>query len=201
MFFNAALVFAANQRLNGGTPTVRTALAGARLRLGPIAVWSLISASVGLVLRAISQRSGLLGKIAISIVGVVWSIAAFFVLPVLIIEGIAPKAALDRSKQLMRETWGEQLIMGALLSVITVPGMLLYGFVAIFLIAYGGLAGLVLAVCGALVFIAVSTAMSTICQTVLYRFASTGTTPVGFPADSLAASFGQKKARKRSIFR
>src|SRR5690348_16003448 len=55
-FFFAALIGAAMMKLEGGNPTVADGLRFARRRVGRILVWSLIAASVGLLLQAIASR-------------------------------------------------------------------------------------------------------------------------------------------------
>src|SRR6056297_3607492 len=58
IFFQAALIHAANERLQGGDPTLGSALAGAGERAGAILPWALLSATVSVVLRSLQERSG-----------------------------------------------------------------------------------------------------------------------------------------------
>ena len=97
IFFNAALVHAAHERLRGGDPTVGSALRGALARLGRILPWALVSATVSFVLRGLEQRAGLLGQIAAGLAGMAWSLVTFLVLPVLVIEDIGVTQAIRRS--------------------------------------------------------------------------------------------------------
>ena len=55
-FANTALVGAAMIRLRGGDPTVSDGLRIASSRFGAILGYALIAATVGMILRAISQR-------------------------------------------------------------------------------------------------------------------------------------------------
>ena len=41
------------------------------------------------------------------VVGVAWSVATYFVIPVIALEGLGPRDALRRSSALVREKWGE----------------------------------------------------------------------------------------------
>ena len=68
-----------------------------------------MSATVGMVLRAISDRGGIVGAIVASLIGVVWNVVTFLVVPILVIEGVGPVEAIKRSGGLLRKTWGEQL--------------------------------------------------------------------------------------------
>src|SRR6185436_11979315 len=81
VFFNTALVACAMIRFGGGNPT-------ARERIKLIAAWALLAATVGVILRMIEERVGFLGKIVIAILGAVWTIATFFVVPVLVVENL-----------------------------------------------------------------------------------------------------------------
>src|SRR5437870_1801345 len=107
IYFNAAVMGAAMIRLNGGDPTVSDGLKVANQNLKRIAGWALVSATVGLVLRAIAERFGVIGRIVAGFAGVAWGIATYLVVPVLIFEKIGPWAAVKRSGSLLRKTWGE----------------------------------------------------------------------------------------------
>ena len=63
-FFNSALVGAALIRLDGGDPTVSDGLAIASKRMGAILGYAVMSATVGMILRMISERGGIFAKIA-----------------------------------------------------------------------------------------------------------------------------------------
>src|SRR3989442_14585189 len=63
IYFNAAVMGAAMIRLNGGDPTIADGLKVARANLGRIAGWALVTATVGLILHAIAERFGFIGRI------------------------------------------------------------------------------------------------------------------------------------------
>src|SRR6266545_7722855 len=63
IFFQAAVVAGATERMRGGDPTVGSALSAAARRLGPIVMWAIVAATVGMVIRAIHDRVGFVGKI------------------------------------------------------------------------------------------------------------------------------------------
>jgi hypothetical protein len=107
-FANTALVGAAMIRLRGGDPTVSDGLRIASSRFGAILGYALIAATVGMVLRAISQR-GWLGRLISGLFGLVWNVATFLVVPVLAIEKVGPIDAVKRSIALLKQTWGEQI--------------------------------------------------------------------------------------------
>jgi hypothetical protein len=174
IFFNAALVHAANERLDGGDPTIGSAISGAARRIGGIFVWSLVSATVSMILRSIQERSGLLGRIVAGIAGIAWALVTFLVLPVLVIEGIGVGEAIRRSGRLFKQTWGEnvaaQVGFGLLGFLLALPAMLL----AAGAFAIGQQIGLIvlgLAVLWMLTVSLVLTALNGIFQTALYRYA------------------------------
>lgn len=174
IFFRAALVSGAHERMMGGDPTVRSAIAGALERLPELFGWAVITTIVGTILRAIEQRSGTLGRIVINIVGMAWAVTTFLVIPVIIIENSGAVTSTKRSVELFRHTWGENLstqvgfgLIGFLaflpvLALVLLGAAIgtLFGFV---LIALGVVAGIVL--------LTVLNALGAVFQTALYHYA------------------------------
>ena len=103
IFFNAALISAANERLEGGDPTIGSAIRGAARRAGKILPWALLSAVVSVILRAIEERVGFVGKIVIALVGMAWTVVTFLVLPIIVVEGVGTGKALKKSGSLLRK--------------------------------------------------------------------------------------------------
>src|SRR6185436_3858383 len=110
-FFNSALVAYVMKRFDGEPTSVGDGLKMAAARLPQILGWAVIAATVGMVLKAISDRSGIAGKIVAGLMGFVWTIAVYFVVPVLVVEGVGPIEAVKRSAATIRKTWGESLVM------------------------------------------------------------------------------------------
>src|SRR2546423_1213889 len=144
VFFNVALVGVANSRLMGGPWTFRDGMELAWNRKGTIFQWALVAATVGIILRNLEERMGLLGRIIMRFVGVAWTLACYFVVPVLAFEGLAPFSAIKRSARLFRDTWGERVAggfsMGLVFMVLALPG---FGFL-IAAIMLGGKYGIVI---------------------------------------------------------
>jgi hypothetical protein len=109
VYFQTALVIGANERADGGEPTVRSCLRTAWKFRWRILAWSILTSTVGTVLQIIQERLGFLGAIINWIGGVAWSIATFVVVPVLVAEDIGPITAIKRSSQVLRDTWGTSL--------------------------------------------------------------------------------------------
>lgn len=199
IFFNAALISGARERLLGGNPTMESALAGATSRLGLIFQWSLVSATVSMVLNAIQRQGGLLGRIAGGLAGIAWSLVTFLVLPVMVIEGLGVKAALGRSKDLFVRTWGEQVVgnvaIGLVAFLLILPAIALAaGGVAL---AGTSIALTIMCITLAVVWIggvmALSTATTGVFQTALYLYAASGTPPAGFDGPVLSHAFTPKR--------
>jgi len=55
IFFQAAVVAGATERMRGGDPTIGSALGAAGRRIGPILMWAVVAATVGVALRAIQE--------------------------------------------------------------------------------------------------------------------------------------------------
>lgn len=124
VFFNVALVHCARRILNGEEATVRDGLSFSGRRLGTIFSWSVLSATVGVVLQIIEDRLGWIGSIVASIIGVVWSIATFFAIPVIAYEDLGPIEAVKRSANIMKEKWGEAIGANFSFSVFFILGYL-----------------------------------------------------------------------------
>src|SRR5918999_1172881 len=103
IFFNAAVVGAATVRLQGGDPTVGDGLRLAGSKVGKIAGWAAISATVGLILRSLEERFGFLGDIIVGLIGVVWGAITFFVVPVLLYEPVGPAEGIKRSASIFKQ--------------------------------------------------------------------------------------------------
>src|ERR1700740_2708618 len=119
VFFNVALVGVANSRLMGGTWTFRDGIELAWARKGTILRWAFVAATVGMILRTLEERMGLLGRLVMRIIGVACALACYFVVPVLAFEDLTPVAAVKRSSKLFRDTWGEKVIGGLSFSLVS----------------------------------------------------------------------------------
>lgn len=180
IFFNAALVHAANDRLNGGDPTLRSALGGAAHRAGRILPWALITATVSIILRSLEERAGLLGRIVLGFIGLAWTLVTFLVVPILVIEDIGAIDAIKRSGSLFKRTWGEnvaaQFGFGILGFIAALPAIALIFLGA----AAGGVALGALIVVAVIWLIAVAvglSALSGVFQAALYHYAISGDVP------------------------
>lgn len=194
IFFNAAVVGAARIRLDGGDPTLMDGLRAAGKHVGKIAVYALIAATVGLILRTLSERSGLLGKIVIAIVGAAWSAITFFIVPVLIFEPHGPVESIRRSTQILKERWGEGFVgngsIGFAMFLLTLPLIALSILLAV---AVHPFVGLGLGLFGICTIAVLGSTLSGIYLSALYAYATTGQAGTAFGADDLQAAFRPKR--------
>jgi len=183
-FFNSALIHAANEKLEGRAVSLMASVSFASSKVANIAVWSLISATVGIImsmLRSISNRNNggigaLIAGLVASVMGMAWSFATFFVVPVMIFENVDPLTAIKRSVDLIKKSWGEQVIGGLM-----VGGVFMILYVIGVVLVVGGILSppllLVLVTAGImlmfLTFIAQG-AIEGIFLAELYRYSTTG---------------------------
>lgn len=199
-FFNAALVAAALERLRGGDPTLSSALSAASSRFWAILGYAVIAATVGLILRAIEERVGWVGKLVVGLIGVVWTIATFLAVPVLVAQDVGPIEAVKRSATLLKQTWGENLIGQAGIGfgfflVYAVAGLVFVGLLTLVGGEGGGaVAGVLIAlfVVTVLLLAVVQAALSAIYSAALYRFAAEGDAGSAFGAQTLSHAFQPK---------
>lgn len=201
IFFNTALVGAAMIRMDGGNPTLRDGLAIARSRVGRIFGYAVIAATVGLLLQALEERVGWVGRFVIKLIGVGWTLATFLVVPVLVTRDVGPIDAVKESAVLLRETWGENLIGTVGLGLAFVVAYLVVVLVSgglVLLASNAGLqfviiATLLLAIVTLIVLSTLQATMQGVYAAALYRHATEPGRPIaGFAPELMAVAFQPK---------
>ncbi|MDE0894058.1 MAG: DUF6159 family protein [Acidimicrobiales bacterium] len=195
VFFNGALVAGAHERLSGGDPTVRSALGRALSRLSGLLPWAIITGTVGLILQAVRERAGWMGRFVVNMVGMAWQTATFLVVPAIVIDDHGAVSGLKASAALLKRTWGENIAarvgFGLLGLVAVIPAVIVLFATG----ALGGAAlvvGILLAVPYLALVVVVLTALNAVFQTALYLYATTGSVPAGFDDSNLQASFSTR---------
>lgn len=200
IFFNSALIGAAMIRLNGGDPTVADGIRIAMSKLPAILGYAVIAATVGVILRALQERAGFIGRFVIGLIGLAWTVASFLVVPVLVSQDIGPIDAVKRSAELLKKTWGQNLIgtggiglvfgLGFFALVIVGGGLIVLavksGILAITITA------IVAVVIALLLLILIQAALQGVYAAALYRYATEGEAGEGFDKDMVAAAFKVK---------
>ena len=196
VYFNVALVSIASDRLSGGHATLSDGLQTAWDRKWSILQWALLAATVGTILEMIERRASFLGRILIRGTALMWSLASFFVAPVLAAQNMGPVEALYRSSQVFKQRWGEEVAGGfsfqlisfllALLGVLP-PAMGVHRFGQT-----GLMVGFAISIVYWLILAVVTSAARGIFVAALYRYATDGRVPPGFDREDLAGAWQPK---------
>ena len=198
IFFNVAVIHCAKMRLDGGDPTVGDGFRAAAEHLPRIAMWALISATAGLILRVIAERGKLIGRIVAGILGAGWSIATYFIIPVMIFEKRSLRDSVRQSTHLIAKSWGESLVaaggIGAFSMLMAIPGLAL-PIIGMFISASAAIVLLGVMVAYWIGLAVVSSALSAIFRTGLYLYAKDGTMPPGYDPEYVKHAFAPKGAR------
>lgn len=197
VFFNVALVAAASDRLAGGSATINYGLQVAWQRKGKIFQWALLAATVGILLNALEERLGWLGRLVTRFIGVAWTMATFFVVPLLAAEDVGPAEALVRSGELFTETWGEQLVggfsFGLIFVLLALPSIALPYFLGSAFGSTGVVTGAILMIVYWLLLSVVSAAVQGIFNAALYRYATTNEVPPSFRISDFSTAWQPKE--------
>lgn len=205
IFFNAGLVSCAHDSLQGRPTSFSAGLNNAFRHLPSIFMWAVIAATVGTILRAISERAGIVGQIVVGLLGVAWSIVTYFVVPILVIANVGPVAAIKESAAMFKRTWGERLIVNIGVGY-AFGALMLIGFIPLIVgtvFAINGLwpvaiLGFTLMVVYWLALAVISSSLAGIFNTALYVYASTGQVPAAFSAQTIQGAFVTKE--KKGVF-
>lgn len=209
IYCNVALAAAASKALDGADTTLSDGFSVARQRTGVIATWAAVQLTVGLVLQGVEAllSQSPLGRVVASIISgllsAAWSIVTFFVVPILALEGLGPKAALTRSGRVVKERWGEGFvgsasITGVIFLVAVLPAI---GVGALGVMTVGSsaaLGGLLIALAAIVIVgaLLIGSTLNAIFRVALYRFATDGTVTAGFDSGALEHAFAPKSRRR-----
>ncbi len=201
IYFNTALVGAAMIRIRGGDPTVRDGLAIANRRLPQILGWSLISGTVGLLLRVLREQAGdnMFGQIIISMVGGVWAYLTFFVVPTIVVEGVGPVEAIKRSSSLFKRTWGEQFVSNFGFGLLFVAAVVVGILPALLVAQISPAAGLVVGVVTVGAAAAVVSSLEGIFKAALYEYAAENVVANEFSVELLRGSYQARGGVRRGF--
>ena len=152
-------------------------------------MWAIVAATVGVVIRVIHDRFAFVGKIVAGLLGAAWSLATFFVVPVLVLEERSIQESFTRSVGVFRKTWGETVVGGTTLGAAALCAWLT-------LIAISGLAAMAIGVfalpiffVGAIGLMIFFSALQGIYVASLFRYATEGAAPPGFDQALLEHAF------------
>ena len=202
-FMNVAFYNEILRALAGEPVSLRNGLRFASGRVVAILLWSLLACTVGLIIRAIEERLGWLGRIVMAMIGTAWSVAAVFAIPVIIRRtDNNPITVLRDSVGTLKRTWGESLAgflgiqLGWLAFLAFSVGLLVPAGILAFVLNQfwiGAAAGVLwlLAIFAASFFLSMATHVY---RCALYVYASEGVVPGPYTTDMMNAGWKVKKA-------
>ena len=201
IFFQTALTGVALMHLRGEPTSVGAGLALARAKLPQIFGYALIAATVGLLLRMIQERLGLIGRLVVGFIGLAWTVATFLVVPVLASKDVGPVDAVKESVELLKRSWGENLIgnggigivFGLLMVLAVLVGAVLVGAAVAMHSVVAIVVAAVVVVTGFVLLGLVQASLQGIYSAALYRYAEAGEASVGFDQALLQQAFAPKK--------
>jgi hypothetical protein len=189
VFFNTALIASVMDIFEGGEGKLSFGLKFAMKRLHAIFGWALISACVGMILNAL-EKNRKIGHWVSTLIGSAWTALTYFVIPVIVAEGLGPVAAVKSSMRTLKDTWGTALMgnfsMGtfAFLLMLPVIGIgILLGMTAGFAVAIAVSVPL-----GLLAVLASATA-DAVFKAYLYSFATGKTLPADVDTYAMRDAF------------
>jgi hypothetical protein len=196
--FAVAFAAGANERMDGGDPTVRSSLAAAWQRRRAVAQWAALATVVGLILRAIEQRFPVSGKFISALGGLTWAVASYFAIPVLATDDVSGWEAVKRSSATLVQRFGKvvrvqirllllQLAVIAVVAALVVVGVML---LQVSVVAATGVfaAALISLVVASMVL----NAITALARLALYRYA-TGLPVPGFDTAALERAVVTKR--------
>ncbi len=196
-FFQASIFAIVHARFNGGNFSLGDGLASARAHMGRIFIWSLISATVGVILQVVSDKSKVVGKIVAAILGSAWNILTYFSLPSLVIGQASLTDSFKESASMIRKTWGETIIVNFGVGLIFgLINTLLFAVGIVILILFPTM-NVAIGIGSSLIFLIIllsilSTSLNAIFKLVLFEYARTGTVPQGFSLDVVQSAIKVK---------
>ncbi len=212
-FFSACVVYTAGIRFRGKNATFGESIGFALKRVDKIFLWSVFSATIGLILKIIESLARNIkgvGRVVLfifnSVFGLLWSVLTIFVVQGIVYNNLGPFSAIKKSALVLKETWGESLIKYFGFGVvqflfvfagIVIGAILMYlGFVTGGVYILFGFAVLMfLYILAVLLIFGIA---SQIYNSALYVYATTGKIPEGYDEDIMVNAFIKKS--KKSVF-
>jgi hypothetical protein len=194
-FFNVAFYSQIICALQGRPVSISGGLRVALSRLNAILAWSLFAGLIGLLIKALEERVGVVGRWIVRLIGLAWSVASIFVIPSIVMDpqGANPVSFLKTSASMLKKTWGESLVgfigirIGGLLALLVSLVLLgLSTYLSIRLQNFWILGGaIVVWFLGMMAFMYVLSVASHVYRGALFVYASGGVPPAPFQPDQM----------------
>lgn len=193
--FSAAIVAAATARVAGNRASLGSSLRAMFRHSGRLAAWGLTTATFSLALAFVRERGGVAGRMVPSLGAMPWALATSFVVPALVLQEDRVKESIGRSGNLVQKTWGQSVLgsggMGLPFLLAAIPFGILSLLAASLHATRPGAAWALGAAC-IVAFLALAVLHSLFAgvhKAALYRYATTGDFPLGFPPTHVQGAF------------
>lgn len=187
-YFLAGIYTIVHSRFNNQNLSFSDGITNANKNISKIFVWSIISATVGLILNIIAEKSEIIGKIVAYMFGAAWNILTYFSLPSLIVGQKSIKESFKESAVVIRKTWGETIIInfgvGLFFGFIFIVTTIIFAGVVVLVPVTGVFILMaILYVLFVVSMIIISSTLGSIFKLALYEYAITGKIPEGFTSE------------------
>lgn len=204
IFFNSALTACVMQVLAGEAPHLSYGLSIAFTRLPQIAGWALVAALVGTIIHSIEHAHDRAGAFIASILGSAWSAMVYFVIPILVVDGVGPIEAMKRSMGILRHNWGTALAgnfsIGGIGFLIALPVLLVLAALGYMAAQSGSTAVLIgviaLGVLCIVLICIVNSMAGTVFKALLFNWATNRNLPEQIDTAAFSQAFRQHRSRR-----
>ena len=201
-FFTAGLVHQTREVLAGNEAALRAGLDAAWDVKRPLLIWSLISATIGIVINSLENSDSRAARVFGTLFGVAWTLMTFFIIPIIVFEKASVTEMFERSAGTFKGTWGETPI--SLLGIQLVSTVIALPFVAIAFLFFSAnvpFVGVAVLLVGLFLSFLLTQTLQGVVKTTLYLYAKEGTKPEEFSDvdfGDLAADSADKRPQRAS---
>jgi hypothetical protein len=203
-YFTAAMTANILDIFKGQSKSLSVYFKLAQTKLPAIILFAVITTTVGFILRLIEQRFRFIGFLVSRFLGLVWSLANLFTIPVIVESNDSAPKAIKESSQLFISRWGENILsragFGIAAFLIYLGIFVVLTFFVIILSALLGGIGFIVSIfilISAIIIIAlIENTLSTILNTALYYYTKYNLIPAAFTQEMLNSALIPKKPKK-----
>ena len=188
VFWNAAIIASSYERLTAGTnPSFSYGIGQAMKCLPQIVIWGIISGTVGVILSILEGIANdsknplaFLAWLAAIIIGAVWWMATFFIVPFIVLEKSGVMGGFRESPKLFKETWGEDVathVGTGLLQLLVILLIVLICFPLIYFGNVGQILAILIGLAGVGLSVLFFTTVESVNRASLFYYAKTGEAP------------------------
>lgn len=115
---NAVFLATAAKRLGGESCSIAAGIAIVKKRIGALVSWAAISAVIGVILHGLERSHNMVADIIVMFIGFAWALLSYFVLPILVLQGVGPMEAIKRSKTVFTSRYGRVIGANAVVGIV-----------------------------------------------------------------------------------